>query len=113
MQRFYYLICENNRCQNVSIFIRQKGKNSFCEILKARSIVSLISMYDAELADDRNHVDVKINPRQACLFLNTRCSILPQCFILPRLPPYLSSIMTYQLMEDKDYINHNFQAINE
>ena len=34
----------------------------FCEILKTWSITSLISMYDAELANDRNQVDVKIDP---------------------------------------------------
>ena len=28
-------------------------------------------MYDAERADDRNQMDVKIDPRQGMLFLNT------------------------------------------
>ena len=35
-------------------------KFRFCEILKTWSIASLISMHDAELADDRNQVDLKI-----------------------------------------------------
>ena len=42
-------------------------------------------MHDAELADDRNQMDLKIDPRLACFFQNTRCSILPLCSILPRL----------------------------
>ena len=31
-------------------------------------------MFDAELSDDRNQVDVKLDPYQACFFENTRCS---------------------------------------
>ena len=85
MQRFYYLICQSTWCQNASKLIYQKGETSFCEILKTWSIASLISMHDAELADDRNQVDLKIDPRFACFFQNTWCSILPPCSILPRL----------------------------
>ena len=86
MQRLCYLICQSNWCQNASKFIYRKGEISFCEILKTWSIASLVSMYDVVLADDRNQVDVKIGPRLACFFPNTRCSILPPCSILPRLP---------------------------
>ena len=57
--------------------------------LKTWSIVSLISMHDAELADDRNQVDLKIDPRPAWFFQNTRLSILPPCSILPRLTIHL------------------------
>ena len=42
-------------------------------------------MHDAELADDRNQVDLKIDPRLAWFFQSTRCSILPPCSTLPRL----------------------------
>ena len=81
MQRFCYLICQGNWCQNASKLIYQKGENSW-------SIASLISTCDAELADDRNQMEVKIDPHQAGFFLNIRCSILPPCSILPRLTIY-------------------------
>ena len=68
MQRFYYLTCQNYWCQNASQLIYQKGEIAFCEILTMLSIASLISMYDAELANNRNQVDVKIDPHLACLF---------------------------------------------
>ena len=48
----------------VNWFIK-RVKFRVCEILKAWSIASLISRYDAEKADDRNQVDVKMDPRQA------------------------------------------------
>ena len=58
----------------------------FYEILKTWSVASLISMYDAEQTDDRNQVDVKIDPRHACFFFqNTRCSILPHVPFFPDL----------------------------
>ena len=85
MQRFYYLMCQSTWCQNVSKFIYQKGEISFLWDTKTWSIASLIFMHAAELADDRNQVDLKIDPRLACFFQNTRCSILPPCSILPRL----------------------------
>ena len=72
----------------VTWFIK-RVKFCFCEILKTSSIASLISMYGAELADDRNQVDVKIDPRQACFFQHTRCSILSPCSILLRLTIYV------------------------
>ena len=68
----------------VNWFIK-RVKFRFCEILKMWSIASLISMCDPELVYDRNKVDVKIDPRQACFFQNTRCSILPPCAIFPDL----------------------------
>ena len=40
----------------------------FCAIPKTWSIASLISMYGDEMADDRNQVDAKIDPRLACFF---------------------------------------------
>ena len=49
-------------------------------------------MYDAKLADGRNQVDVKIDPRHAGFSQNTRCSILPPCSILPRLTIYLKHL---------------------
>ena len=85
MQWFYYLICQNTWCQKVSKLIYQKGEFRFCEILKTWSFASLISMQDAELAHDRNQVDMKIDPRLAWFFQNIRCSILSPCSILPRL----------------------------
>ena len=87
MQRFYHLMCQSNWCQNASKLIMKRITFRFYEILKTWSIVSLISMYDAELADDRNQMNLKINPRQT-FFQSTRCSILPPCFILPRLTIY-------------------------
>ena len=68
MQWFYYLICQSNWCHNASKLIYQRVKFRFCEILKTWSIANLISMCDAELADDRNQMDVKIDPHQAWLF---------------------------------------------
>ena len=62
-------------------WIIKRVKFRFCDILKTWSIASLISMCDAELADDRNQVDA----RHAYFFQNTQCSILPLCSILPRL----------------------------
>ena len=85
MQRYYYLICQSTWCQNASKLIYQKGEISFLWDTKTWSIASLISMHDAELADGRNQVDLKIDPRLAWFFQNTRCSILPLCSILPRL----------------------------
>ena len=71
MQRLYCGICQNNWCQNASKLIYQTGKFRFCEIFKTWFfLASLISMCDAELNDDRNQVDVKINPRQACFFFS-------------------------------------------
>ena len=87
--QWFYLICQNTWCQNASKLIYQRMKFRFCEILKTWSIASLISRHDAELADDRNQVDLKIDPRLACFFQNTRCSILPPCSILPRLTIYI------------------------
>ena len=72
----------------VNWFIK-RVKFRFCEILKTWSIASLISTCDAELADDRNQMDVKIDLHQAGFFQNTRCSILPPCSILPRLTIFL------------------------
>ena len=57
-------------------------------MLKTWSIVSLISMCDTELADNRNQMDLKIHPHQAYFFQNIRCSILPPCSILPRFTIY-------------------------
>ena len=37
-------------------------------MLKTWSIASLISMYDAELGDNRNQVDAKIDPMPGMLF---------------------------------------------
>ena len=88
MQQFYYLICQSTWCQNASNWFIKRVKFRFCEILKTWSISSLISMHDAELADDRNQVDLKTDPRLAWFFQNTRCSILPPCSILPRLTMY-------------------------
>ena len=53
----------------VNWFIK-RVKFCFCEILKTWFIASLISMYDAELVDDRNQVDVKIDPPRKA-FLKT------------------------------------------
>ena len=85
MQWFYYLICQSNWCQKRVNWFIKRVKFRFCEILKTWSIASLISVYDVELTDDRNQVYVNIDPRQACFFQNTQCSILPPCSILPRL----------------------------
>ena len=55
MQRFYYLISQNSWCQNASKFIYQNREIFiFCDILKTWTIASLISMYGAELADDKS-----------------------------------------------------------
>ena len=89
MQRFYYLIYQSIWCQKRVNWLIKRVKFRFCEILKTWSIASLISMHDAELADDRNQVDLKIDPRLAWFFQNTRCSILPPCSILPRLTMYM------------------------
>ena len=62
-----------------------KVKLRFCEIRKTWCITSLILTCDAELADDRNQMDVKIDLHQAGFFQNIRCSILPPCSSLPRL----------------------------
>ena len=64
MQRVYYLICQSNWCQNASKLIYQKGQISFFWDTQNGFIASLISTCDAELADDRNQMDVKID-RQA------------------------------------------------
>ena len=79
--RFYYSIGQSSWCQNASKWICQNGEISFLWDTQTWSIASLISMYDAELADDRNQLDAKIDPRQACFFFlqNSRCSILPPC----------------------------------
>ena len=95
MQRFWYLICQSTWYQNARKFIYQKGDISFCEILKTWSIASFISMHDAELADDRNQVDLKIDPRLAWFFQNTWCSILPPCSILPRLTIILGPLAVH------------------
>ena len=83
MQQSRILICQSNCCQNSSKLIYQKGEISFCEILKTWSIASLILMCDDELADDRNQVDVKIDPRQPCFFFKTHsvpfCPHVPFC----------------------------------
>ena len=82
------LLIDFNASGNVNVLILTNAsfvKFRFHEILKTWSIASLTSICDAELADDRNQVDVKIDPRQACFFQNTRSSILPPCSILPRL----------------------------
>ena len=71
-------------------------KFCFCGILKTWSIASLISIHDAELADDRNKVDSKIDPCLAWFFPNIRCSILLPCSILPRL-----TIISYQCLNIK------------
>ena len=92
MQRFYYLMCQSTWCQNASKFIYQKGEISFLWDTKTWSIASLIFMHAAELADDRNQVDLKIDPRLAWFFQNTRCSIFPPCSILPRLTIYIMYI---------------------
>ena len=89
MQRFYYFICQSNWCQNASKLIYQRVKFRFHEILKTWSIASLISTCDTDLAEDRNQMDVKIDPHQPGFFQNTRCSILPPCSILPRLTIYI------------------------
>ena len=81
----------------------ERVKFRVCEILKTWSIASLISMHDAELADDRNQVDLKIDPRLAWIFQNTRCSILPPCSILPRLT------ITLRFNQLKEY---SFSCIN-
>ena len=85
MQWFYYLICQSDWCQNATKLIHLKVKLRSCEILKTWSITSLVLTCDADLAEDRNQMDVKIDPHQAGFFQNTRCSILPSCFILLRL----------------------------
>ena len=51
----------------VNWFIK-RVKFRFSEILKTWSIASLISTCDAELADDRNQMDVKIDLHQAGFF---------------------------------------------
>ena len=95
----------------VNWFIKS-AKFRFCKILNTWSIASLISVYDAKLADDSNQVDVKIDPRLACflflclfVFLSTRCSILPPCSILPLLtispngtPKYFLFVMRLSAM---------------
>ena len=93
IQRFFFLICHSNWCQNGSKLINQKGEITFCEILKTRSIASLISTCDAELADDRNQMDMNIDPHQAGFFQNTRCSILHPCFILLRLTILINEVV--------------------
>ena len=45
-------------------------------------------MCDTELADNRNQMDLKIDPHQAYFFQNIRCSILRPYSILPRLTIY-------------------------
>ena len=93
MQRFYYLICQSKWYQNPSILIYPKGEISFCAILKPQCNASFISIYDAELADDRNQVDAKIDPRLACFLQNSRCSMLPPCSILPRLTMHICATL--------------------
>ena len=104
MQRFYYLICQSTWCQNASKLIYQKGEISFLWDIKTWSIASLISMHDAELVDYRNQVDLKIDPRLACFFQNTRCSILPPCSILPRLTIYVAQIKPTALENPHSYV---------
>ena len=60
-------------------------KFGFCEMLKTGSTASLISMYDAEQADDSKQEDVKIDPHHAWFFQITRCSILPHVPFCPDL----------------------------
>ena len=72
-------------------------KLRFREMLKTWSLVSLISMCDTELADNRNQMDVKIDPHQAYFFQNIRCSILTPWSILPRL---IISSMRYVTIND-------------
>ena len=86
VRRFYISICQSK--VDVKMWVNwliKRVKFRLCAILKTWSITSFISMYDAELADDRNQVNAKIGPRLACFFQNTRCSILPPCSIWPLL----------------------------
>ena len=85
MQRFYYLICQSNWCQNASKLIYQKGEISF--LWDTQNVVYCKFDFDVWrwTVDDRNQMDVKIDPHHAGFFQNTRCSILPPCSILPRL----------------------------
>ena len=71
MQRFCYLICQNNWCQNTSKLIYQKSEILLLWDTQNLVYCKLISMCDVELADDRNQVDAKIDRRQACFFFET------------------------------------------
>ena len=93
MQRFYHLIWQSNWCQNVSKLIIKRTKFRFSEILNTWSIASSISMYDAELDDDRNQMDVKINPPNIFFF---KAPGVPFC---PHVPfcPDLQNMTSYTL----------------
>ena len=64
MQRFYYLICQRNWCQNASRFIYQKGEISF--LWDTQNVVYGLQVWFRCVT--LNHVDVKIDSRQTCFF---------------------------------------------
>ena len=49
-------------------------------------------MYDVELADNRNQLDVKIDSRQACVFSKHAVFHFAPCSILPRLTIYIHNL---------------------
>ena len=62
------------------------GKLRFCLVFIMLSSTSLIVMCQATLVSDGNHGHTTTDLQIAYFFLNTQCSILPPCSILPRLP---------------------------
>ena len=82
MQRFYYLIVKAIDVKMQVNWSIKGVKFGCCVILKLWAIASLISIYDAELADDRNQVDAKIDPRWHAFFITHGvpfCSNGPFC----------------------------------
>ena len=89
MQRFYYLICQSNWCQNASKLIYQKGEISI--LWDIQNVVHCKSDFDVWRWTGRWQISSgpENRPTPGMLFPNTRCSILPPCSILPRLTIYV------------------------
>ena len=100
---FYFSICQSKIDVKMWVdWLTKRVKFRFCATLKAWSIASLISMYDAELADDRNQVDAKIGQRLACFIFKTPG--FPFCPHVPFCPDLLYIIKLGILVHPKEYL---------